>query len=95
MENFKSHNFREKSKGKAFDCLICYNKRLNVHIEVLWRCHHPEALCKKDVLTNFEKLTGNHLCQSLFFHKVAEQGVELYWKRDSGTGDFPWIFQNI
>ena len=26
---------------------------------------------KKDVLVNFAKLTGNHLCQSLFFNKVA------------------------
>ena len=31
----------------------------------------PEAFCKKGVLENFAKLTGKHLCQSLFFNKVA------------------------
>ena len=34
---------------------------------------------KKGVLRNFTKFTGKHLCQSLFFNKVA--GL-----RDSGTG---------
>ena len=28
-------------------------------------------LCKKGVLKNFAKFTGKHLCQSLFFNKVA------------------------
>ena len=28
-------------------------------------------LCKKGVLRNFVKFTGKHLCQSLFFNKVA------------------------
>ena len=27
--------------------------------------------CKKGVLRNFKKFTGKHLCQSLFFNKVA------------------------
>ena len=27
---------------------------------------------RKDVLTNSTKLTGKHLCQSLFFNKVAD-----------------------
>ena len=31
----------------------------------------PEMFCKKDVLRNFTKFTGKHLCQSLFFKKVA------------------------
>ena len=28
--------------------------------------------CKKGVFRNFTKSTGNHLCQSLFFNKVAD-----------------------
>ena len=32
----------------------------------------------KDVLRNFAKFTGKHLCQGLFFSKVE--------KRDTGTG---------
>ena len=31
----------------------------------------PKVFCKKDVLRNFTKSTGKHLCQSLFFNKVA------------------------
>ena len=29
------------------------------------------VLCKKGVPKNFAKFTGKHLCQSLFFNKVA------------------------
>ena len=46
------------------------------------RSSHLGAFCKKGVAKNFPKFTGRHLCQSLFFNKVA--GVIL--KRDSGTG---------
>ena len=31
----------------------------------------PEVFCKKSVLRNFTKFTGKHLCQSLFFNKIA------------------------
>ena len=30
-----------------------------------------ELFCKKAVIRNFTKFTGKHLCQSLFFNKVA------------------------
>ena len=33
----------------------------------LVRSSHPEVFCKKDVLRNFAKFTGKHLCQNLFF----------------------------
>ena len=36
------------------------------------RSSRPEVLCKKAVLKNFAKFTGKqHLCQDLFFNKVA------------------------
>ena len=35
------------------------------------RSSRPEALCKKSVLKNLAKFIGKHLCQSLFFNKVA------------------------
>ena len=38
----------------------------------------PEVFCKKDVLRNFAKFTGKHLCQSLFFNKVAGLVLQLY-----------------
>ena len=31
----------------------------------------PDVLCKKGALKIFTKFTGKHLCQSLFFNKVA------------------------
>ena len=35
------------------------------------RSSRPLVFCKKGVLRNFTKFTGKHLCQSLFFNKVA------------------------
>ena len=35
------------------------------------RSSRPEVFCEKGVLRNFAKFTGKHLCQSLFFNKVA------------------------
>ena len=35
------------------------------------RSSHRRCSVKKDVLRNFAKFTGKHLCQSLFFNKVA------------------------
>ena len=40
-------------------------------IYFLGRSSRPEVFCKKVVLRNFVKFTGNHLCQGLFFNKVA------------------------
>ena len=36
-----------------------------------FRSSRPEVFCKKGVLRNIAKFTGKHLCQSLFFNKVA------------------------
>ena len=35
------------------------------------RSSRSEVFCKKNVLRSFAKFTGKHLCQSLFFNKVA------------------------
>ena len=35
------------------------------------RSSRPEVFCERGVLRIFTKLTGKHLCQSLFFNKVA------------------------
>ena len=36
-----------------------------------WRTSRQEVFCEKGVLRNFIKFIGKHLCQSLFFNKVA------------------------
>ena len=41
------------------------------HISIFIRSSRPEAFHEKGVLRNFTKFTGKHLCQSLFFNKVA------------------------
>ena len=43
---------------------------------------------KVSVLQNLAKFIGKHLCQSLFFNKVAGLGRQLYYIRDSDTGVF-------
>ena len=37
----------------------------------LHRSSRPEGFCKKGILRNFPKFSGKHLCQGLFFNKVA------------------------
>ena len=36
-----------------------------------FRSSHRRCSVKNGVLRNFEKFTGKHLCQGLFFNKVA------------------------
>ena len=43
-----------------------------------YRSCRPQVFCIKGVLRNFIKFTGKHLCQSLFFNKVA--GLTLFKK---------------
>ena len=50
--------------------------RENMRIISISPCHQvgnsrQEVFCKKDVLRNFTKFTGKHLCRNLLFNKVA------------------------
>ena len=38
----------------------------------------PEVFCKKGVPRNLAKFLGKHLCQGLYFNKVAGLGLQLY-----------------
>ena len=51
---------------------------------VLGRSSRTEVFCKKGVLRNFAKFTGKHLCQCLFFNKVAGLRPATLLKRDTG-----------
>ena len=48
----------------------------------VWKCSSKAVAqrcsVKKVVLRNFAKVTGKHLCQSLFINKVAGWGLQLY-----------------
>ena len=58
---FKSH-IHNYTFGLNFSCISSSH----------WRCS-----MEKDVIKNFEKFTGKHLCQSFFFKKVAA----AFWHR--------------
>ena len=53
-----------------------------------YRSSHGKCSIRKGVLRNFTKVSGKHLCQSLFFDKVASLRPATLLKRDSGTGVF-------
>ena len=48
-----------------------WNQRKVYYFEAFTRSSRPEVFCKKGFLRNFAKFTGKHLCQRLFFNKVA------------------------
>ena len=42
------------------------------------RSSHRRFSLRKGTVTNFAKLTGKHLCQSLFLIKLQSSGLQLY-----------------
>ena len=50
-------------------------------LSVASRSTRPEVLCKIGLRRNIAKFTGKHLCQSLFFNKVADLPTTLLKKR--------------
>ena len=64
-----------------------------------FRSSHQRCSVKKGVLISFGKLTGEHLCQSLFFNKVAgfaclklPEGPAALLKKRIWHRCFPLIF---
>ena len=66
-------NFKEKLEAKR------------VSSTNISQINRPEAILKKVVLKNFAKLTGKHLCWSLFFKKVADLQPAFLFKINSDT----------
>ena len=58
----------------------------------LFRSSRPEVFCKKSVLKNFTKFTGKHLCQRLFFNKVAGLRAATLLKKRHWQRCFPVNF---
>ena len=61
-------------------------------IESISRSSRPQVFCKKGVFRNFAKLTGNHLCQSLFFNTDAALGPTILLKKRLWHRCFPVNF---
>ena len=52
-----------------------WNVLQNTISQSTFRSSRPEVFCKKGVHRNFAKFQRKHLCQSLFFNKVAGSGL--------------------
>ena len=57
-----------------------------------YRSSHRSCSVRKGVLKNFAKFTGKHLCQSLFFNKVAGLRPVTLLKRRPWHRCFPVNF---
>ena len=66
----------------VFDMTCCCEITV---VGIIVRSSRSEVFCNKDVLRNFAKFTGNHLCQSLFFNKVAGLRPEACNFTEKGT----------
>ena len=63
-----SHKRKSKAVFNVFFCTCCCSKFVVV---TCYRSSQRGCSVKKGFLINFSKFTGKHLCQSLFFNKVA------------------------
>ena len=94
-DNFQSHLLKRRGSEKM-ECLGDLNS--SCQIFAWWgltvKSSRPGVFCKKGVLRSLTKFTGKHLCQSLFFNKVAGlRPATLVRKRP--TGVFLWILSNV
>ena len=71
------------------------NKYHARYCSVCYRSSRPEVLYKKSVLRNFRKITGKHLCQSLFFNKVAGLRPATLLKKRLWRRCFPVNFEKF
>ena len=60
-----SHFFESKNLYKLQYTIHAYSP------DAIAKSSRPDVFCEKGVLRNSAKFTGKHLCQSLFFNKVA------------------------
>ena len=66
----KKEHFHKDTSRQMYNLYEKINCIINIWYQGL-RSSHPAVFCKKGVLRNFTKFTGKHLCQSLYFNKVA------------------------
>ena len=56
------------------------------YFHTFFRSSYQRCFVKKGVLRKFAKFTGKHLCQKVFFNKVAGLPESLFRQRVSDTG---------
>ena len=60
-----------------------------------YRRSHQRCSMKKSFLRNFTKFTGKHLCQSLFFNKIAALRPATLLKKRLWHRCFLWILRSF
>ena len=70
---------------------VCFAMRFCVAVPP-FRSSHRRCSVRKGVLTNFAKFTGKHLCQSLFFNKLAAVRPATLLKKRLWHRGFPVNF---
>ena len=76
---FPGHIFYRIFKQKFLFCNNAQTGQILLSDYVYFRSTRPKVFCKKGVLRNFAKFIGKHLCQNLFFNKVAGKGIERHF----------------
>ena len=81
-ENFYGFSESDLLNFNSKLTLVPLTLQINVAIllpQAISRSSHRWCSVKNGVLRNFAKFTGKHLCQGLFFNKVA--GLRLWHRR--------------
>ena len=79
------------SRGSKWNIL----KKCVKDTETTFRSSHMRCYIKKGVLRDFTKFLGKHLCQSLFFNKVAGLRPATLLKKRLWHRCFPVIFMEF
>ena len=92
--NFLDRPQLQPSNFTDYSCvvIILFNNDLYMSEFPTYRSIRPEVFCKKNVLRNFERFTGKHLCQSHFFNKVAGLRAATLLKKRFWHRCFPVTF---
>ena len=101
--NKKNVTYSFQSNDLVFFSHVCYKfitlykqpSKLFISRGKKFRSSRPEVLCKKGVPRNFEKFTGKHLCQSVFFDKVAGLRPATLLKKELWHWCFLRILRNF
>ena len=84
--------FKTASPQNTCEWLLLIIHTLGINIKFHFLVATRGVLYKKGVLRNFTKLTGNQLCQSLFFNKVASLRPATLFKKRLWQRCFPLNF---
>ena len=68
---------------------------IQLYQKYISRSTRPDIFCKKGVLRNFTKFTVKHLCQCLFFNKVAVEVACNFTKKETLVQVFSCEFCKI